>query len=153
MAVEVEAFDGSVLDRAVHPLDLAVGPRMIGFGVAVLDPVGFTDHVESHLPGVDGVSGPGPLGELDAVIGQDRVDPVRNHRQQVFQELPRRPPVGLFDELGDRELAGLACPLKSSLIALVKFFDLCLSVRRVHGSLRGRPRWIAACWRRIVGST
>jgi len=45
------------------------------------------------------------------------------------------------------------CPHSSSLIALVKFFDCCLSVRRVHGSLRGRPRWIAACWRRMVGST
>jgi hypothetical protein len=39
-------------------------------------------------------------------VGQDRVDAVRHRFQQVLQELPRRPPVSLIDQLGDRELAG-----------------------------------------------
>lgn len=47
----------------------------------------------------------------------------------------------------------MVCPLKSSLIALVKLVDRALRTRRVHGSLRGRSRWIAACWRQMVGST
>lgn len=47
----------------------------------------------------------------------------------------------------------VVCPLKSSLIALVKLVDRALRTRRVHGSLRGRSRWIAACWRQMVGST
>ena len=35
------------------------------------------------------------LGELNAVVGQDRVDPVRHRFQKVFQEFPSRPPVSL----------------------------------------------------------
>lgn len=79
VTVVVEAFDGGVLDCPVHPLDLAVGPGMVGLGEAVLDPVRLADRVETHLPGIDGVPVPGLLSELDAVIGQDRVDPVGNH--------------------------------------------------------------------------
>jgi hypothetical protein len=37
----VEASYSRVLDRSVHWLDLTVGPRMVGLGQAVLDPVGF----------------------------------------------------------------------------------------------------------------
>ncbi len=32
------------------------------------------------------------------------MDPVRHRFQQVFKELPRRSPVSLVDELGNREL-------------------------------------------------
>ena len=63
----VEPFHRGVLDRAVHPLDLTVGPRMVGFGEAMLDPVGLADHVEAHWPGIFGVAVPGLLGELDAI--------------------------------------------------------------------------------------
>ena len=63
----MEPFDRRVLNRTVYPLDLAVGPRVVGLGQAVLDPVGFADHVEAHRPGVDGVPVAGLLGELDAV--------------------------------------------------------------------------------------
>jgi hypothetical protein len=35
----VIALDGDLLEGAVHPLDLAVGPRVIGFGRAVPDAV------------------------------------------------------------------------------------------------------------------
>ena len=46
------------------------------------------------------------VGELDAVIGQDRVGAVRHGFQQVFEELPCRSPASLVDQLGDRELGG-----------------------------------------------
>lgn len=39
----VEPFHRRVLDRSVHSLDLTVGPRMVGLGQLVLDPVGFAD--------------------------------------------------------------------------------------------------------------
>jgi hypothetical protein len=42
----------------------------------------------------------------DRIVSQDRVDPVRHRFQQVFEELPRRSPVSLVDEMCDRELAG-----------------------------------------------
>lgn len=70
----VEAFDGGVFDRAVHAFDLAVGPRVIGLGQPVLNAVGLTDHVEAHWPGIDCVTVPGLLGELNAVIGENCVD-------------------------------------------------------------------------------
>ena len=62
MAVVMEPLDGSQLDRSIYPFNLAIGPRMVGFGEPVLDPVGFTDHVETHLPRIGGVSVPGLLG-------------------------------------------------------------------------------------------
>lgn len=37
MVVVVVAFDGGVLDGAVHPLDLAIGSRMVWLGQAMLD--------------------------------------------------------------------------------------------------------------------
>lgn len=35
----IEAFDGRFLDRPVHAFDLAVGPRMLGLGGAMIDVV------------------------------------------------------------------------------------------------------------------
>ncbi len=51
--VVVEAFDGGFLDRPVPPLDLAIGPRMLHFGQAMLDAVLSATHVEHvrHVPG------------------------------------------------------------------------------------------------------
>jgi hypothetical protein len=65
----VETSYGRILDRSVHALDLPIGPRVVGLGQALLDPVGLADHVKAHLPGIGGVPVPGPVGELDAVIG------------------------------------------------------------------------------------
>lgn len=39
VAVVVVAFDGCVIDRPVHPIDLVVRPRMGGLGEPVLDPI------------------------------------------------------------------------------------------------------------------
>lgn len=50
MAVVVEALHGGFLDRAVHALDLSIGPGMVGFGQSVLSPVCLTDHVKAHRP-------------------------------------------------------------------------------------------------------
>lgn len=38
LAVAVVALDGRLLDRAAHALDLAVGPRVVHLGQAMLDP-------------------------------------------------------------------------------------------------------------------
>jgi len=99
----MEASDGCLLDRPVHPLDLTVGPGVVRLGEPVLDVVRLTDHAEAHLTrsGDDTIAW--LLGKLDAVIGQDRVDPVRHRFQHVLKELPRRSPVSLVDKLGDRE--------------------------------------------------
>ncbi|KEP68886.1 hypothetical protein DL1_08270 [Thioclava dalianensis] len=46
------------------------------------------------------------LGELDAIVGQDRVDAVGNPLEQVLKKFLGCLAIGLFDKLGDRELAG-----------------------------------------------
>ena len=85
----VIAVDGRLLEGAVHPFDLTVGPRVVGFGQAVLDAVGLADLVET----VDPIAG-GPaiavlrqIGEQDAVIGEHGVKPVRHGCDQGFQEV------------------------------------------------------------------
>ena len=74
MIVVMEAFDGRVLDRPVHPLDLTIRPGVVWLREAVLDTVGLADHVEAHGPGRDGAAIPRLLGELNAVVGEDGVD-------------------------------------------------------------------------------
>lgn len=104
----VEALDGRVLDRAVHPLNLAVGPRVVGFGQSVFDPVRLADHVEAHWPGVDGVPVAVLLGELDAVVGENLVDLVGHHLEHVLEELPGRLSVSCCNQLSNGELG---CPV------------------------------------------
>jgi hypothetical protein len=63
----VEAFDGSVLDRAVHPLDLPVAPGMIQLGEPMFDVICLADHVEAHLARESGVAIARLLRELEAI--------------------------------------------------------------------------------------
>ncbi len=85
---------------------LPVGPRMVWLGEPVLDVVGLADHVEAHLAGPGDVAVARLPGELDAVVGQDGVDAVGYGFQQVFEELPCCPAIGLVNQLRDGELAG-----------------------------------------------
>ena len=63
------AFDGGFLDRSVHALDLAIRPRMVGFGQAVFDLVGVADHVEAMHAELGGPAIPVSrlASELDAI--------------------------------------------------------------------------------------
>lgn len=108
VVIVVVSLYGCVLDRAVHPLDLAVRPRMVRFGQPVLDAVGLADHVEAHRPGVDGVPVPRLLCELDAVIRQNRVDLIGHGLEHVLQELPGCLSVSSCNELSNDELR---CPV------------------------------------------
>ena len=103
MAVVMEPFHRCLLDGAVHPLDLAVRPRVVGFGQAMLDPVGLADHVDAHWPGVDGVPVAGLLCELNPVIRQNRVDLVGHSLEHVLQKLLGRLSVSRCNELSDSE--------------------------------------------------
>jgi hypothetical protein len=79
---------------------------MVGFGEAVLDVVRLADHVEAHLARPGSVAIARLVSEPDAVVGESCVNAIRHGFQQVFEELPRRPPVRLIDQLGDRQIAG-----------------------------------------------
>ncbi len=65
----VVALDRRLLESAVHALDLAVGPRVVGLGKPVLDIVGAADLVEAVDTPAGGlaVAVLGQLSELDAV--------------------------------------------------------------------------------------
>lgn len=78
MTIVLEAFNGRVLDFSVHAFYLTVGPRVIWLGQAMFDLVDLADHVEAHLLRKGCVSSIGLVGELDADIGQDRLDALRN---------------------------------------------------------------------------
>ncbi|GAN79074.1 hypothetical protein SAMN02746095_02261 [Acidocella aminolytica 101 = DSM 11237] len=107
VAVLAKAFDGSVPDRLVHPLDLAVGPGMILLHQTVLNPVGFADHVEAHLPRICCIPVAGLLGELDAVVSNERVDAIGDGLEQMLEELTRSPVISLVHELRGCKLASL----------------------------------------------
>jgi hypothetical protein len=76
---------------------------MVGLGQVVPYPVGFADHVETHWPGIDGVAVPGLIGELDAVIGENGVDPIGYGFQKMLEELSGHLSVRRCNELSDSE--------------------------------------------------
>ena len=130
MAVVMESLDGRVLDRSIHPLDLAVcrdnspldcclilqTSRVVRLGQPVLDTVGLADHVEAHRSGVNGVAVPRLLGELDAAaiglgpmaprwrLGENCMDLIWHSFEHVLKELPSSASVSRFNKLGDSEL-------------------------------------------------
>ena len=53
---------------------MAIGLRLVWLCQAVLDSIYLADHIEAHLPRVCCVPVAGLLGEVDAVVSQDRVD-------------------------------------------------------------------------------
>ena len=48
MGFIIEALDGGVLDGAVHPLDLAIRPRVLGLGQAMIDGVASAGHFKGR---------------------------------------------------------------------------------------------------------
>ena len=110
VAVMVEAFDGSVLDGAVHPLDLTVGPRMVDLGEAVFDTVLAAAHGEhvAHVLSGRAVRVARRSAELDAVVGEHCVDCVRHRFDESDEEGRGGDAVGLLYELSEGELR---CPV------------------------------------------
>ena len=68
MGVVVEALDRSIFDSADHPLDLAVGPGMLGLGQAMIDIIASAGHVEGMSPewflSLEGTVQLSPLGSV-----------------------------------------------------------------------------------------
>ena len=81
-----------------------MAPGMVGLGEPVPDPVGLADHVEAHRPGIDGVRVPRLLRELDAIVGENRVDLIGRGLEHVLKELPGSLSVSSCNELSDGEL-------------------------------------------------
>ena len=102
VVVVVKAFDGRLLDRAVHAFDLTVRPRVLDLGEPVLNLMLAADPVEDVL---EGINMPIMIGELD-VVGQNDVEPVRHDRDQVTQEGCGGHLPGLLVQFHESELGG-----------------------------------------------
>ena len=63
----MEALDGCLLDRAVHSLDLAVGPGMLYLSQPVLDPM-LAAHAAKDV--LEGGRVAASVCELYAIVGQ-----------------------------------------------------------------------------------
>lgn len=88
MAVVMVAFDGGFLDRPVHSFVLSIGTGVLDLGEPALNPVFIAPHIENvGHPGCSGAAGIARReGELDAVVGQHRVDFVWHGCDQRDQE-------------------------------------------------------------------
>ncbi len=72
--VAVKAFHRCLFQCPVHYFHLPVGPGVVDFDQAVLDPMLVTSPVEDVVSCIFVLLA---IGELHAIIGQDRVDSIR----------------------------------------------------------------------------
>ena len=96
----------------VHPLDLAVGPRMVRLGEPVFNAVLATDLIEAVDAQACGPAIPvlRQVGELDAMIDEDSVQAVGDCSDQHFQERDGGRSVSLVVKLDEGELRGAIDP-------------------------------------------
>ena len=99
----VVAMYSCILQGADHALRLAVGPGMLRFREAMLNPVRGTNAVKEQGKGI---FVPRLIGKLDAIIGQDGVDAIGHSRNEVTQELNRQWSGSLVEHLNVGELRG-----------------------------------------------
>jgi hypothetical protein len=102
----VVAFDGRFFEGPVHSFDLPVRPGMVGFGETVFDAVFATPHGEHvrHVSRRRPIAVPGQIGELNAVVGQHRMDFIGDRLDQSFEERRRGQSIGFSFEPGERDL-------------------------------------------------
>ena len=105
MIVIVEALDGGLFDGSVHSLDLPISPRVFHFGEAVLNAI-FPAHTFEDV--LKGIAVSAPVGELDAVICEYRMQFVWHRCDHIAQELRRSHFVGRRMEFSYREFG---CPV------------------------------------------
>ena len=92
MVLVVVAFDGRLLDCSVHSLDLAVRPGMVRLCQPMFDfllSTGLVEHMHAQARRWS-VSARRLVGEVHAVVGQDRADFVWNGFDERRAEKWRR---------------------------------------------------------------
>ncbi len=82
VSIVMVAFDGRFLDRAVHALDLAIGPGMLDLGQPMFDPILLAESIEhmSHVSCRRAICVARWESELDSIVGENRVDLVGDDR-------------------------------------------------------------------------
>ena len=115
MRIIVIALDGRLLDRPVHPFDLAVRPRMPWLGEVVFDVAVSAGQLERkasdwyflslHFPDILGRPAiAGRIGEVGTIVSEHRVDPVWHGCGEVTQKVTSDAPSGLLMQLDKGEL-------------------------------------------------
>ena len=104
--VVVEGLDRGVLDRSVHALGLTIGPWVVGLSEPVFDTVFAANAVEpmATKPRRWSVSVLWQIGERDAIVGQDRVNPVGECGHDTPKESRSGAGIGCLMELYVGEL-------------------------------------------------
>ena len=97
------ALHRRLLNRAIHALDLAVGPRVSRFGQAVLHAVFAANAVEAVPTGQELMR---LWRELDAIVGQYGMHFIRQLFQHAPQEFGRHDPFRPWVQFSKRHLAG-----------------------------------------------
>lgn len=98
----MEAFDGGFLNVRLIRSTWPSVQGWLGFVRLCLIPLA-SQIMSKPIGRVDGVPVPALLGELDAVIGKNRVELVWRGLEHVLQEPPRRLSVSRCHELSDGE--------------------------------------------------
>jgi hypothetical protein len=117
VTVIVVAMDSGLLDGAVHAFDLAIGPGMFDFGQPVINVVSGASTLECvtpeqlsfcpHFPDVCWRPAAASwISELNAVVGENSVEIVRNSSNEIVQELLRDGIGRLLMKLDISKLAG-----------------------------------------------
>ena len=88
MAVVMIPLNGCFLDGLVHAFDLAVDTWVFNLGEPMFDAVPAAAHVEhvGHVRCRWSISVSRRKGELDIVVGQNRMDFIMNGPDEGFQE-------------------------------------------------------------------
>ena len=103
MVFVVITLNCCLFDRPVHALDLSIGPRMLDLGESVLNAMFAADAVKNVLASK---SVPFLIGELNAIVSEDDVDPVRHCGNQIAQKLCRQHLASLGVQFDIGKLAG-----------------------------------------------
>ena len=90
-------------NRERDALDLSIGPRMLDLGESVLNAMFAADAVKNVLASK---SVPFLIGELNAIVSEDDVDPVRHCGNQIAQKLCRQHLASLGVQFDIGKLAG-----------------------------------------------
>jgi hypothetical protein len=138
VVVVVEAFDCRLLDRPIHPFNLAIGPRVFDPGKPVVDLMLSTDTVKDVLEGINVLV---MIGELDAIIGQNDVEPVGHGGDQVTQEGCGGHLPGLLVQFNESELGSAVDGDEEIQLALsrLNLSDINMEVAERVGSESVRP--------------
>ena len=99
----METFNAGFFDGPVHSLNLSVSPRMLDLGESVFNAMRSADAAKNVITSVSITSA---IRELDAVIGQYRMEGIWHCLDQIAQELCSNHLACLGVEFGKSELRG-----------------------------------------------